>query len=192
MKLKTKDFIKIPKTVKMVYCNEKNILKIDGPLGSKAMKLSVKPFFFTKNSDVFVLVTFFPINYGSNHQYKSLKAVRGALIAAIKKNLIEVSCLLYIKLKLVGVGYRGFQLEEYKGNIHFKLGHSHLIYFKMPLNTVIYAKKYTTIFLFGSASFFELTQLAGKIRDCRRPDCYKGKGVLHYQEQVQLKKGKRV
>jgi len=192
MKLKTKDFIKVPSSVKAIYCNEKNILKLDGPVGSKSVKLSVKPFFFTKNADAYILLTFVAVNRKSNYQIKSLKSLRGTAIAVIKKALVEVSSSLFIKLKLVGVGYRGFQLEEYRGNIHFKLGHSHLIYFRMPSNTVIYSKKYTTIFLFGAASFFELTQLASTIRDCRKPDCYKGKGVLYYQEQVLLKKGKRV
>ena len=52
--------------------------------------------------------------------------------------------------------------------------------------------KFTKLFLFGNCSFDTLTQTAAQIRAFKRPEPYKGKGILHDQEKIILKKGKKI
>ena len=48
------------------------------------------------------------------------------------------------------------------------------------------------LFLFGDCSYDKLTQTAAQIRSFKRPEPYKGKGILYDQEKILLKKGKKI
>jgi large subunit ribosomal protein L6 len=106
--------------------------------------------------------------------------------------LIESVALVYQKLKLVGVGYRAFPVENFEGHLLLlKLGYSHPIYFKIPSNLNIFCLKLTKLFLYGS-SHQQVTSAASKIRLNKTPEPYKGKGILYYNENIVLKEGKKV
>lgn len=120
------------------------------------------------------------------------KKIQGTTVAKIKQILIESTYTLYQKLNLVGVGYRVFAHEQLKNQIYFKLGYSHLIYFKIPSELNTHCQKFTKLFLFGNCSFDLLTQTASQIRVCKLPEPYKGKGILYDQEKIVLKKGKKI
>ena len=66
---------------------------------------------------------------------KNIKSIKGTTVALVKQLLIETSSIFYQKLKFVGVGYRGFEVYNFKNKLlMFKLGYSHSIYFKIPEN----------------------------------------------------------
>lgn len=188
-KFKTKHTIKIPKDIKTIYCEKTNLLIFVGPLSRKTVKLNVKIIYVPTLN--LINVTNKPFNETSKNSFRHIKKLQGTAVAKIKQALIESSTILYHKLNLVGVGYRVFNVDELKNQICLKLGYSHLIYHKIPDNLNVFCVKFTKLFIFGSASYNTLTQTAASIRDCKLPEPYKGKGILHDQEKIVLKKGKK-
>lgn len=189
-KFKKKYTVKVPKNIKILYCDKKNIITFIGPSQTNSLKLKVK-LFLTPMSNL-ITVTNLPVFGTSAIDFKNVKKVQGTTVAKIKQMLIETTYTLYHRLNLVGVGYRVFSHEQLENQIYFKLGYSHLIYFKVPHSLKTHCQKFTKLFLFGNCSFDILTQTAAQIRACKLPEPYKGKGILHDQEQITLKKGKKI
>jgi large subunit ribosomal protein L6 len=90
------------------------------------------------------------------------------------------------KLEIVGIGYR----SELQGNsIVLYLGYSHPINFPLPSGISAEIEKQTMLTIKGIDK--ELVgQVSAKIRDLRRPDPYKGKGVKYAGEVLRKKAGK--
>ena len=189
-KLKKRYTIKIPKNINIIYCDKKNIITFVGPLQTKSLKLSVKIFLIPESQ--LIVVSQIPFSNISAVSLKSSKKLQGTTVSKIKQIIIEVSYTLYNKLNLVGVGYRVFAHEKLPNQIYFKLGYSHLIYFKIPNDLNSFCQKFTKLFLFGNCSFDSLTHTAAQIRSCKLPEPYKGKGILYNQEKIILKKGKKI
>ena len=90
------------------------------------------------------------------------------------------------ELDIVGVGYRA----ELKGKqVHFALGYSHPIVFDIPTGIDIAIDKQTHIVVTG-ADRQVVGQVAANIRQMRRPDPYKQKGVRYTGEALKKKVGK--
>ena len=187
---KKKHSIKIPKNIQVIYCDQKNIITFVGPLSTKSLKLPVKLFLLSASSTI--IVSRLPVVGNLGVDLKSIKKLQGTTLARIKQVLIEITYVLYHKLNLVGVGYRAFSHEKLSNQIYLKLGYSHLIYFKIPTDVNVHCQKFTKLFIFGECSYDSLTQTAAQIRSCKVPEPYKGKGILHDQEKVILKKGKKI
>ena len=104
------------------------------------------------------------------------------------KTLIHGLALQYISnLKFVGVGYRA-SIENNK--ITLSLGHSHEIFLAVPTSLLVSVFKRNNIKIVGS-SFEQVRQFAYKIRSFRRPEPFKGKGVICIGEVVRRKEGKK-
>ena len=90
------------------------------------------------------------------------------------------------KLEIVGIGYR----SELKGSeLALFLGYSHPINFPLPAGISAEIEKQTLVTIKGIDK--ELVgQTAAKIRDLRKPDPYKGKGVKYAGEVLRKKAGK--
>lgn len=187
---KKKHSIKIPKNIRVVYCDKKNIITFVGPLSTKSLKLNIKLFLFPSSN--IIIVSQLPIMGSQIISLKSIKKIQGTTLAKIKQILIEITYTLYYKLNLIGVGYRAFLHEKLANQIYFKLGYSHLVYFKIPVGINVYCQKFTRLFIFGKCSYDSLTQTTAQIRSCKVPEPYKGKGILHDQEKIILKKGKKI
>ena len=188
--LKKKYSVKIPKNIQVIYCDKKRMITFLGPLLTKSLKLKVKLFLIPHSNTLVVTQT--PFVGKSVIRFKDIKKMQGTTIANIKQILIEITYTLYHKLNLVGVGYRVFSYENLPSQIYLKLGYSHLIYFKLPIGINSYCQKYIKLFLFGNNSYNLLTQTAAQIRQCKLPEPYKGKGILHDQEKIMVKKGKKI
>lgn len=189
-KLKKKYLVKVPKNIQILYCDKKNIITFVGPSQVKSLKLKVR-IFLTPTSNL-IAVTNIPISEASSIDLKNVKKMQGTTVAKIKQVLIETTYTLYLKLNLVGVGYRVFPYEQLANQLYFKLGYSHLIYFRVPDSLETHCQKFTKLFIFGNSSFDCLTQTAAQIRACKFPEPYKGKGILHEHEIIILKKGKKI
>lgn len=90
------------------------------------------------------------------------------------------------KLEIVGIGYR----SELKGTmLVLYLGYSHPIEFPLPEGISAEVEKQTQVTIKGINK--ELVgQISAKIRDLRKPDPYKGKGVKYANEVLRKKAGK--
>ncbi len=109
------------------------------------------------------------------------------LMRTLVANMVEgVSKGFEKKLEIVGIGYR----SELKGSdLALFLGYSHPINFPLPAGISAEIEKQTLVTIRGIDK--ELVgQTAAKIRDLRKPDPYKGKGVKYAGEVLRKKAGK--
>lgn len=115
---------------------------------------------------------------------KSMWGMSRTMIA----NLIEGVTNGYSKtLELHGVGYRA----QMKGStLVMQLGFSHDIEFEAPEGISIAATKPTELVVTGIDKQ-AVGQAAAKIREYRKPEPYKGKGVRYQGEYVRRKEGKK-
>lgn len=190
MKIQKNTTIKIPNDISLIYCNKKKIIIFLGSNQKKSLKLKLK--LLISKCKKFVKVTLVTFAEISNTEKKKLKSLQGTTVALLKQLIIETSTTLYQKLKLVGIGYRSFPVENFENKlISFKMGFSHLIHFKMSEKINFFCKKNTQLFLLGN-SYQHLTQTASSIRAIKKPEPYKGKGILYSNETIKLKKGKKI
>lgn len=90
------------------------------------------------------------------------------------------------ELDIVGIGYRA----ELKGTqVHFALGYSHPIIYDIPKGIDIAIEKQTHLTVTG-VDCQRVGQAAADIRQMRRPDPYKQKGVRYTGEVLKKKVGK--
>lgn len=90
-------------------------------------------------------------------------------------------------LKFVGVGYRA-RIEN--NFIILRLGYSHEISVAIPDNLKITVIKRNNVKVAGF-NFDEVRQYAYKLRSYRRPEPFKGKGVVLLGEVIRRKEGKK-
>jgi len=89
-------------------------------------------------------------------------------------------------LDIVGVGYRA----EVKGKqVHFALGYSHPVIFDIPTGIDVAIDKQTHVTVTGIDRQL-VGQVAADIRQLRKPDPYKQKGVRYTGEHLKKKAGK--
>jgi len=182
--------VKIPKNIDVFYCDERQILLVNGPFGKKLLKLRIKLELFQDENVIRVLDSTF--KKVSNKDKKTVKSLRGTTVALLKQAFLEVSTVICKKLKLVGVGFKAFPIETKSYNlIHLKLGFSHSIYFKIPKAIEIKCHKTDKLFVSGNI-LSQVAQTAALIRSCKTPEPYKGKGVSYSNEIIKLKEGKKV
>merc|ERR1712087_282432 len=182
--------IKIPKNISMYYCDEKQIILFANSVISKALILKTKLIIEEKKR--IIKITQDPFFKISNDEKKKLKAVQGTQVSLLKQILLDISLSFCKKLNLVGVGFRVFTLKILdKDLLHFKLGYSHFIYFKIPKKLKIFCLKANKLFILGYSYAF-VTQIAALIRLYKVSEPYKGKGIRYTTEKIMLKEGKKV
>lgn len=182
--------IKIPKNISVIYSENQKIIILIGPLGKKIFKLKTKIFINLSNNKIYI--TKFPFIKMSINRIKKLKTFQCTFISLLKQSILEITTILYKKLKFVGVGYRAFLFNILPVQIlHLRLGYSHQIYFKLDKKLSFFCFKTTTLFIFGNL-YQKITEISSKIRFYKSPEIYKGKGILYENEIIILKKGKKV
>lgn len=91
------------------------------------------------------------------------------------------------ELEIQGVGYRAAMA----GNIlKLSLGYSHEVNFEVPKGVTVTSPKQTEIVVEGIDQQL-VGQVAANIRDWKRPEPYKGKGIRYKDEYVFRKEGKK-
>lgn len=181
--------IKIASDLSTLYSKKKKFLVIIGKKKKKSLKLRLpiclnndKKTIEIKTSSFFKLATY---------KKNELNALKGTTAALIKQAIIETSYSLCTKLRFVGVGYRIFDVDSFENKLFsLKLGYSHSIFFKIDEATKIFSLKRTKLFIW-SDSYQALTKTAAFIRECKKPELYKGKGILYETEKINLKVGKK-
>ena len=91
------------------------------------------------------------------------------------------------KLEINGVGYRAAVQGK---ALQLALGYSHDVVYDIPEGISIVCPKPTEILVSGIDKQ-KVGQVAAEIRDFRRPEPYKGKGVKYADEQIFRKEGKK-
>jgi ribosomal protein L6P/L9E len=182
--------IKIPKDIFVLYCEKKTLLIFIGPLSKKSLQLKLKILILKPEN--YIIITRLSFFRMSGNEKKKLKAAQKTAIALIKQIILEISFVFSKKLIFVGVGYRTFLIELFKNHVlHFKLGFSHQIYFKISNTLSVFCLKAKTIFICGN-SYQEISRICALIRSYKYPEPYKGKGILYANEKISIKEGKKV
>ncbi|WP_425100002.1 50S ribosomal protein L6 [Tropicibacter sp. S64] len=91
------------------------------------------------------------------------------------------------ELEIVGVGYRAAVQGQ---TLKLNLGYSHDVDFDIPAGITITCPKPTEIVVEGHDKQV-VGETAAKIRDWRRPEPYKGKGIRYKGEYIFQKEGKK-
>jgi large subunit ribosomal protein L6 len=91
------------------------------------------------------------------------------------------------KLEITGVGFRAALAGK---NLQLNLGYSHEVLFPIPAGITIQCPKPTEILVSGSDKQ-KVGQVAAEIREFRKPEPYKGKGVKYSDEYIHRKEGKK-
>lgn len=90
-------------------------------------------------------------------------------------------------LEIQGVGYRA---QADKNYLSISLGFSHEIKYAIPAGITIAVDKQTSIAISGHDNRL-VGQVAAEIRELRKPEPYKGKGVRYATETIRRKEGKK-
>jgi large subunit ribosomal protein L6 len=120
------------------------------------------------------------------NETKNLRSLHGLYRTLINNMIIGVSEQFQLTLILKGVGYRAVVQGK---EIVLNLGYSHPVKMDIPNDISVEVVQNTTINL-KSCDKELLGLFASKIRAWRRPEPYKGKGILYKDEQIIRKAGK--
>jgi large subunit ribosomal protein L6 len=167
--------IPVPKGVEIVF--EDATLKVKGTKGE-----------LTQGIDERIGLTFDSekIVVNRKDEDKKTRALQG-LTRSLIANMVEGVTKGFAKtLNIVGVGYRA----ELKGDIlGLNLGYSHPIEFVLPEGVNAQVDKQVKITIEGIDKQL-VGEVAAKIRSFRKPEPYKGKGILYSDERIRRKIGK--
>ncbi len=118
------------------------------------------------------------------------RAKHGLYRSLINNMVVGVSKGFKIELEIVGVGYRA----QVQGQVlDINIGYSHNIVLQVPEEIKINAvqeKGKKPVIILESYDKQLIGQVAAKIRSFRKPEPYKGKGILFVGEQIRRKTGK--
>jgi large subunit ribosomal protein L6 len=168
--------ITIPQGVD-VKVTDKNLVTVKGPLGELSEQI---------DKDIKISIDGDTLTVERPSDLKRFKALHG-LSRALIFNLVEGVTKGYEKkLQIVGVGYRATKKGK---NLDLQLGFSHPVSMEDPEGITTECPSNTEIVVKGIDKQL-VGNYAAKIRDWRKPEPYKGKGIRYVDEYVRRKEGK--
>ena len=156
----------------------------DGTIYAKG-KLGELSFNFQNNAKVDLKDNLIKVEPAGNSKF--YHQMWGTVRSRISNILTGVSKGFSKELELNGVGYKANQ----KGNkLELLLGYSHPINFDIPSGIKVEVPKPTSIIISGTDKQ-QVGQVAANIREFRKPEPFKGKGVKYKEEIIRRKEGKK-
>ena len=175
--------ITIPAGVTVTYSDNKVTVK--GKKGE--LTQAIDPSIQVKISDNEIV---FEIDEKADVDTKQKQAFHGLYRSLVNNMVVGVSEGYKKSMELVGVGYR----VSNQGNlVEFSLGYTHSIFFQLPKEIIVETKSernQNPLITLESCDKQLLGQVCAKIRSFRKPEPYKGKGILFVGEQIRRKSGK--
>ena len=167
--------ITIPNGVEVKYSETK--VSVKGKFGTLETKIP-ETILIQQDNDILTVKL--------KNEIRSLRSIHGLYRTLINNMIVGVSEQFELTLILKGVGYRAaVQGKE----IVLNLGYSHPVNIEIPESISVEVVQNTTINL-KSCDKELLGLFASNIRAWRRPEPYKGKGILYQGEQIIRKAGK--
>nr|WGU20074.1 ribosomal protein L6 [Phytophthora sp. ML-2023a] len=164
----------IPINIKILKKNNNIFFKTT--LGILSLKIINNIFIFLKKNKLLIIIH-------NSTKKKSILNLYNKLIKIKIKGLLQGFKLTLI---LKGIGFKAF-IE--KNTLILKLGFSHNISFTIPSNIKIINN--TNILIFNSIDYIFLSQFVNFIKNHKKPEPYKGKGLLFKNEKLFQKEGKK-
>ena len=159
-----------------VEVKEGNVVTVKGPKGT--LERALAPEMTIKVEDGHVVVT-------RPSDLKKMKSLHGLTRTLVNNMIVGVSAGYTKTLEINGVGYRAAK----SGNkLTLNLGYSHPVELVDP-EGIEYKVDQNKIIISGIDKE-KVGQFAAEIRDKRRPEPYKGKGIKYSDEVIRRKVGK--
>lgn len=152
------------------------LITISGPLGSLSL-----------NQDKDIEISLVDDQVHVNPRSISARPKWGTYRTLVQQMITGVTQGYTLNLELVGVGYRAI-ME--KTELVLKLGYSHDIRHQVPNGVQIVCQKPTFLSIMGIDKQ-KVHQEAARIRSYKKPEPYKGKGILYENEVIIRKEGKK-
>lgn len=153
-----------------------NTVTVTGPKGTLVRQFS--PVISINQEDNVITVA----RSSEQKTHKQLHGTTRALLA----NMIEGVHVGFKELEIVGIGYRG----QMKGNtLVLNIGYSHPVEIEGEEGVTIETPSNTKIIVSG-ISKERVGQVAAQIREVRKPEPYKGKGIKYSDERIIRKRRK--
>ena len=153
-----------------------NVVTVKGPKGELSTVIN-------RNIDVEVSETSVKVTR-KNDNFKNF---HGTANANINNMIIGVTEGYSKKLEAVGVGYR-FQVRGKE--LVVSAGYSNPVKVKVPEGITLESPSNTELFIKGIDKQL-VGQFAAEIRNIRKPEPYKGKGIRYAEEHIRRKEGKK-
>ncbi len=170
--------ISIPDSVEIT--NVDNNISVKGKLGNLEFQFDSNLKIDISNNEVIV---------SRNSEQKKYRELHGLTRSLINNMIIGVSEGYEKKMTLVGTGYTA---DASKGNfLLLNVGFSHPVYIQCPDDVTVKTPKVTEIVITGIDKQL-VGQFAARIREIRKPEPYKGKGIRYSNEIIRKKAGKTV
>jgi large subunit ribosomal protein L6 len=157
---------------------EGQTVKVKGPKGALQLVL---------HNDVVATLEQGAIKVDPRAETKRARALWGTSRTLVANLIAGVTKGFERRLEIAGVGYRAAVQGK---NLQIALGYSHDIVYPIPDGTTIAAPKPTEIVVTG-IDRQKVGQVAAEIRDFRKPEPYKGKGIKYAGEYIFRKEGKK-
>jgi large subunit ribosomal protein L6 len=167
--------IQLPEKVRFSYTD--SIAKVEGPKGSLEKSIIFGGTIEQQDGQVVVI---------PGGEDRSARAVYGLVRSLINSMVVGVSEGFSKVLKIVGVGYKA---QVQGRSLQLNLGYSHPISYAIPEGVTIETPDPNTIVVSGIDKQ-AVGQCASEIRKFKKPEPYKGKGVMYTDEHVRRKAGK--
>ncbi len=168
--------IEIPEGVD-VKINDGNFVEVKGPKGTLSQQLC---------EDMTINIDGNTINVARPSETKRMKSLHG-LTRTLLANMIEGVTQGYTKTLLIeGTGYRAAKAGN---KLNLNLGFSHPIELEDPEGITVEVPDQHKIVISGIDKQ-AVGNFAAVVRDFRRPEPYKGKGVRYEDEHIRRKVGK--
>jgi large subunit ribosomal protein L6 len=153
-------------------------IEVNGPKGSRS---------FTASDDVTLLVEESTVSVTPRGKSKRARQQWGMSRTMVANLVTGVTGGFKKELEIKGVGYRA----QLQGNVlKLNLGLSHDVDFQVPDGVTVTVPKLTEIIVEGEDQQL-VGQVAANIREWRRPEPYKGKGIMYKGEYIFRKEGKK-
>ena len=153
-------------------------VEVKGPKGSRS---------FSATDDVTITLEENAVAVAPRGNSKRARQQWGMSRTMIANLVTGVSLGFKKELEITGVGYRA----QMQGNVlKLNLGLSHDVDYKAPEGVTITAPKQTEIIVEGIDQQ-QVGQVAAEIREWRKPEPYKGKGIRYKGEFIFRKEGKK-
>lgn len=163
-----------------------NVVSVKGPKGELSQAVDPSIIVTIENNEI----TFAIDESNDTVEQKQKQAFHGLYRALVNNMVVGVSEGYSKEMELVGVGYR----VSNQGNlIEFNLGYTHAIFLQVPAEIKVETKSERNknpYIKLESCDKQLLGLVCAKIRSFRKPEPYKGKGILYVGEQIRRKSGK--
>jgi large subunit ribosomal protein L6 len=186
-------YVKFGKEILMSNIGKKPIIIPDGvnvdiTENSVNVKGKSSELYLKYNSIIQIAIKDNVVSVSRSSDDRNERSLHGLYRALINNMIQGVTEGFTKELNFVGVGYG----VEQKGNfLLINAGFSHPVYVQIPDGINVELPKNTTLIIKG-ANKQNVGDLAAKIREIRKPEPYKGKGIKYSDEIIRRKAGKTV